>query len=1639
MKKTIYIIFLIVLVLIVKDISGQVIQEWVRSYNGPDNNDDMSYSSVVDASGNIIVAGKSKGIGSGFDYAVIKYNNAGVQQWIQRYNGYGISDDIATAVKSDGSGNIYVTGGSIGNGSDVDYVTIKYNSSGAQQWIQIFNGAGNEKDWSNAIIIEGSGNVYVTGSSSINTFGKRDYATIKYNSSGVFQWLKTFDAYFGRDDVAKSINADNFGNVYVTGGNGATFATIKYNSSGVQQWVQNYGSILADAVAISGSGSVYVTGGGYGYGSLIKYNSFGDQLWIRSSSNTAGSTKEWGNTMAVDVMENVYITGGQWNGVNFDYTTIKYNTLGLLQWIKTYNGPGNDTDVATSISVDGLGNVFVTGRSKGNGTTYDYATIKYNSIGTEQWVKRYNGSGNGEDRASSISLDGFGNAYVSGRSWNGTNYDFATIKYSNQSQPINQPSISLSASQINPGGSVSITGQNFRVNAQVKITVISPNSQNVFEQNYTTSSAGTFSAAYPSNANSIPGTYTITAYDILTNQNAPNKIFEIKQPVEIYNLNIVSPLDTVDRTFNLEWRDKMAKSSGYVLDNTGTKRKFKFLITYSTDNGSSWENDSIITEGFETINSIPLFKKQIKLDSLINSRSGLKVMFRVTDMIKPNRYALTDSLPVRLNYLTKAKIDFIWDYSYSERDGNPIGACADGVSRFYIKVSKIPGNHTITRVVLSLNDGTSLYNYLGKLQTANDTNAFSREAQYAYSTDIDINTSKNNYWFWYVSPDDFMRPGTDDSTKMERAVRLNVTVYYSSGLPESESKNINIIRTPLMLVHGFASNHKVWDDFIGKTNIRSFFKFISTPDYNPKGSYDENAKMLMNYFQDVTNHYQSFQTIIKRARSAGYASNQVSYVCHSMGGCIARAAYKVSGYESRINYSEGYINRLITVDTPHMGSLLADFVVDTYQYIKIPPLKKILRNFQTQGFVSSSYNISEFNNYSPSEAIYHLQATGEGKYDFYNTYIQSFLIAGDLFPGSSNQFGNVDWSVFNVDALNEYSFFLDLILELTGTRLVRHFFYYPQDYGEVRDLIKNNSMNRLEKIYKLFNLFCKKNLVYLANSDFVVSVESQLAGTSRSDNNTFDRYNGNLTSLGVGHAFFNECTTDTKIANSIIDHLNLPATSENDFISFIPGTPYSSSSVLNNSQVMSPIETDNSATLNISSPENGKLCYVDSVLNVTFSVDNIDSLKYVSVSFQGEKYYDTSKTSSYNFNIMINGNDLDTCLLYINAVYISGDSIDITDGYKNLVVRSNYPVIDFEVSNDFYYMVNNETITPEYKSVFSNHIYKGVLNNISASVDNPAVINFNNSDKSFRAVSVGETFAVISLNGNADTIYFKVEGESQIPGSLQLVSPLNSSIVPAANINFNWNKAGYASYYNFQLSQDINFENIFFENNSLTDTSINISAIDDSILYYWRVKGINSAGSGNWSSVRTFYAQPLKISYYYLSIIPQGFYNENTNRLQRRDTVKIYLVNNISPFVIIDSSQALIDSVSFQGLFEFKNVPTGTYYLNINHFNSIETWSKPGGESFINSDKMYFDFTTSQSNAFGNNMIQAGTVWCIYSGDVNQDGTIDISDNQIIDNDSYNFISGYVNSDLNADGIVDISDAVISDNNSFNFVSVIKP
>ncbi|MCH7496519.1 MAG: T9SS type A sorting domain-containing protein, partial [Candidatus Marinimicrobia bacterium] len=154
------------------------IQQWVARYDGPGNASDVATALALDAAGNVYVTGISEGSGTSVDYATVKYNTAGIQQWVARYDGPGNSDDGAAALALDAAGNVYVTGPSVGVGTSDNYATVKYDTAGVQQWVARYEGPENSSDVAAALALDAAGNVYVTGSSQRG--GSSVYTTIMY-------------------------------------------------------------------------------------------------------------------------------------------------------------------------------------------------------------------------------------------------------------------------------------------------------------------------------------------------------------------------------------------------------------------------------------------------------------------------------------------------------------------------------------------------------------------------------------------------------------------------------------------------------------------------------------------------------------------------------------------------------------------------------------------------------------------------------------------------------------------------------------------------------------------------------------------------------------------------------------------------------------------------------------------------------------------------------------------------------------------------------------------------------------------------------------------------------------------------------------------------------------------------------------------------------------------------------------------------------------------------------------------------------------------------------------------------------------------------------------------------------------------
>jgi hypothetical protein len=417
------------------------------TYIGGTNNDG-GLSMAVDTSGNAYITGETTSTNfpttspyqssnaGGTDAFVTKIDSSGSLVYSTYLGGSG--NDSGDSIAVDSSGNAYVAGETTStnfptasphqpsNAGRTDAFITKLSSTGNSLIFSSYLG-GSSNDDSVGIAVDTSGNIYLTGATSSSNFptislfpttyaGGSDAYIAKINSSGSL----VFSIYRGgsSDDYGNSIAVDSSGNAYVTGETLSTnFPTLSpYQAS-------NAG--LTDAF-------------------VVKINSLGSIVY---STYLGGSSDDYGDSIAVDSSENVYVTGETLStnfptvspyqasnaGLN-DAFVVKINSLGSIVY-STYLG-GSSDDYGIGIAVDSSGNVYVTGGTlstnfptaspyqSSNAGNYDAFVTKINSSGSALQFSTYFGGGS-DDYGIGIAVDSSENAYITGYTWS-TNFPTAS-------------------------------------------------------------------------------------------------------------------------------------------------------------------------------------------------------------------------------------------------------------------------------------------------------------------------------------------------------------------------------------------------------------------------------------------------------------------------------------------------------------------------------------------------------------------------------------------------------------------------------------------------------------------------------------------------------------------------------------------------------------------------------------------------------------------------------------------------------------------------------------------------------------------------------------------------------------------------------------------------------------------------------------------------------------------------------------------------------------------------------------------------------------------------------------------------------------------------------------------------------------
>ena len=454
---------------------AQVNLEWASTYRYTSQEFDYGREIKIDKESNVYVGGHSL-INAGQEgiTTILKYDAFGNLIWEFHSAPWDYMEDMVI----DNNGNIFFTGARWNSSSaEWDFLTTKVNANGSAAWSVLYDGNGIGSGWDYAwgISIDRSGNLYSTGHSQ-GTFNGYDWVTVKYDSSGVEQWVARYEnpdntgLQSNYDNDVFEVDADENGNVFVSGytfnGNTHELTLLKYDNTGNLIWARDIDTrakwpttnINKNYMKLDRWNNIYLLSQIQSNSNstdmmLAKYDPNGNLNWTSTwdspshdSDYTSGGFYV-DEALAIDLNGNAIVSGVTSDRtVQFreDMITLKYDTAGNLLWSNVFNGIGNDEDRPYGLALDISGNAYLTGSSYFTSAIgdVDYITFKINgTTGIRDWSITYDGTANFSDEAHAICVDSLNNVYITG--WNAINRDpfdlhgeMATIKYSQSATDI---------------------------------------------------------------------------------------------------------------------------------------------------------------------------------------------------------------------------------------------------------------------------------------------------------------------------------------------------------------------------------------------------------------------------------------------------------------------------------------------------------------------------------------------------------------------------------------------------------------------------------------------------------------------------------------------------------------------------------------------------------------------------------------------------------------------------------------------------------------------------------------------------------------------------------------------------------------------------------------------------------------------------------------------------------------------------------------------------------------------------------------------------------------------------------------------------------------------------------------------------
>ncbi|WP_419952931.1 beta strand repeat-containing protein [Methylobacterium sp.] len=402
---------------------------------GASTSGDFGKSVVIQADGKIVVAGYGVGSGGSLEFAVVRYNTDGSLDTTFGTGGkiltpVGTANGVGNSVTVQADGKIVVAGWGSGSGTGQDFAVVRYNTDGSLDTTfgtggKIITplGTGTSSDVGNSVTVQADGKIVVVGQGAGS--GGTDFAVVRYNTDG------SLDTTFGTggkiltavgtttsNDYGNSVTVQADGKIVVAGtgagsGTANDFAVVRYNADGtLDTGFGTDGKILTPvgtgtssdigySVTVQSDGKIVVAGRGVGSGgtdiAVVRYNAngtldtgFGTGGKILTPVGT-GTSPDSGNSVTVQADGKIVVAGYGQGSDGQDFAVVRYNADGTLDTsfgpngtgkILTPVGAGTSSDQGYGVTVQADGKIVVAGQAAGNGTSTDFAVVRYNADGS---------------------------------------------------------------------------------------------------------------------------------------------------------------------------------------------------------------------------------------------------------------------------------------------------------------------------------------------------------------------------------------------------------------------------------------------------------------------------------------------------------------------------------------------------------------------------------------------------------------------------------------------------------------------------------------------------------------------------------------------------------------------------------------------------------------------------------------------------------------------------------------------------------------------------------------------------------------------------------------------------------------------------------------------------------------------------------------------------------------------------------------------------------------------------------------------------------------------------------------------------------------------------------------------------------